>query len=403
MRGRGVADSPDDNRRLKDALFPLTRRDVMKNVIVALCAILSFGGFPVCARSTNAVEPSVYVDCEYGDLKEVIVGLPYGMSPSLDAKWFADALKVLPKDEADYARKTAGMLWTEMINPETGKSETQMLEEENQAFIGILKSLGVKVYRPTEITVDFIKEHYGGDVLLNGFSQDFPRDNMAVIGSNVIEFNLRTPIRKVDISGFRNILSEKCSDSAVKWFSMPHTELLKPARMDTPFLEGGDVIVLDRIVLVGNTQNPSVGSNEAGYQWLKSILGNQYKVTRVRLVESVLHLDCVLSVPRRGLAIICEEAFVDGLPKELEGWDLIRVRLEDVQRLAVNGVPVDSRNYILSYNRHNDNRYIQVELEKRGIRVHRVFFGTHNGQGGSLRCATQPLKRKVKQTKAHGW
>ncbi|MCE5264780.1 MAG: hypothetical protein LLG97_14775 [Deltaproteobacteria bacterium] len=376
----------------------------MKNVIVVLCAVLAFGGEgPVCARSANAVEPSVYVDYEYGDLKEVIVGLPYGMSPSLEAKWFADALKVLPKDEADYAQKTAGMLWTEMINPETGKSETQMLEEENQAFIGILKSLGVKVYRPTEITVDFIKEHYGEDVLLNGFSQDFPRDNMAVIGSNVIEFNLRTPIRKVDISGFRNILSEKCSDSTVKWFSMPHTELIKPARADTPFLEGGDVIVLGGTVLVGNTQNPSVGSNETGCQWLKNILRNQYKVKRVRLVESVLHLDCALSVPRRGLAIICEEAFVDGLPKELKDWDLIRVGLEDVKRLAVNGVPVNSRNYILSYNRHNDNRYIQAELEKRGIRVHRVFFGTHNGQGGSLRCATQPLKRNVKMTKARGW
>lgn len=375
----------------------------MKNVLMFLCAILAFGGVPISARSVYAVEPSVYVDYEYGDLKEVIVGLPYGMSPSLEAKWFADALKVLPKDEADYARKTAGMLWTEMINPETGKSETQMLEEENQAFIAILKSLGVKVYRPTEITVDFIKEHYGGDVLLNGFSQDFPRDNMAVIGSNVIEFNLRTPIRKVDISGFGNILTEKCSDPTVKWFSMPHTELLKPARTDTPFLEGGDVIVLGKTVLVGNTQNPSVGSNEAGYRWIKNILGNQYKVKRVRLIESVLHLDCVLSVPRRGLAIICEEAFVDGLPKEIKNWDLIRVRLEDVKRLAVNGVPVNSRNYILSYNRHNDNRYIQAELEKRGIRVHRVFFGTHNGQGGSLRCATQPLKRKVKMTKVHGW
>ena len=385
----------------KDALFPLSRRDVMKNVIVVLCALVAFGSFPAFARATNAGEPSVYVDYEYGDLKEVIVGLPYGMSPSLEAKWFADALKVLPKDEADYARKTAGMLWTEMINPDTGKSETQMLEEENQAFIGILQSLGVKVYRPTEITVDFIKEHYGADVLLNGFSQDFPRDNMAVIGSNVIEFNLRTPIRKVDISGFRNILSEKCSNSSVKWFSMPHTELLKPARADTPFLEGGDVIVLGKTVLVGNTLNPSVGSNEAGYQWLKNILGDQYKVKRVRLVESVLHLDCVLSVPRRGLAIICEEAFVDGLPEELKDWDLIRVRLKDVKRLAVNGVPVNSRNYILSYNRHNDNRYIQAELEKRGIRVHRVFFGTHNGQGGSLRCATQSLKRKVKMTKAH--
>ena len=373
----------------------------MKNVIMVLCALLALGLFPVSAQSANTGEPSVYVDYEYGDLKEVIVGLPYGMSPSLEAKWFADALKVLPKDEADYARKTAGMLWTEMINPETGKSETQMLEEENQAFIAILKSLGVKVFRPTEITVDFIKQYYGADVLLNGFSQDFPRDNMAVIGSNVIEFNLRTPIRKVDISGFRDILSEKCSDATVKWFSMPHTELLKPARKDTPFLEGGDVIVLGKTVLVGNTLNPSVGSNEAGYQWLKNILGDQYKVKRVRLVESVLHLDCVLSVPRRGLAIICEEAFVDGLPEELKDWDLIRVRLKDVKRLAVNGVPVNSRNYILSYNRHNDNRYIQAELEKRGIRVHRVFFGTHNGQGGSLRCATQSLKRKVKMTKAH--
>lgn len=365
----------------------------MKNVSVVLCAVLSCFFGPILIRAANAAEHSVYVDCEYGDLKEVIVGLPYGMSPSLQAQWFADALKVLPEDEADYARKTAGMLWTEMINPETGKSETQMLEEENQAFIAILKSLGVKVYRPTEITVAFIKEHYGSDVLLNGFSQDFPRDNMAVIGSKIIEFNLRTPIRKVDISGFRDILSEKCSDSKVKWFAMPHTELLKPARADTPFLEGGDVIVLGGTVLVGNTQNPSVGSNAAGYQWLKNILGDQYQVKRVRLIESVLHLDCVLSVPRQGLAIICEEAFLDGLPEPVKDYDLIKVGLEDVKRLAVNGVPVNSKNYILSYNRHNDNRHIQAELEKRGITVHRVFFGTHNGQGGSLRCATQPLKR----------
>jgi N-dimethylarginine dimethylaminohydrolase len=370
-------------------------------MIVVVCALLAFGAFLVSARPANAGEPSVSVDYEYGDLKEVIVGLPYGMSPSLEAKWFADALKVLPDDEAEYARKTAGMLWTEMINPETGKSETQMLEEENQAFIAILESLGVKVYRPAEITVGFIKKHYGADVLLNGFSQDFPRDNMAVIGNNVIEFNLRTAIRKVDISGFRDILSEKCSDSTVKWFSMPHTELLEPARADTPFLEGGDVIVLGKTVFVGNTENPSVGSNEAGYKWLKNIVGDHYTVKRIRLVESVLHLDCVLSVPRSGLAIVCEEAFIDGLPEEIKDWDLIRVSLDDVKRLAVNGLPVDSQNYVLSYNLHNDNRFIQTELERRGIKVHRVFFGTHNGQGGSLRCATQPLKREVKTAKTH--
>ena len=350
-----------------------------------------------CSLSTaEAGEPTVYVDCEYGDLKEVIVGLPYGMIPSLSEPWFENAMKVLPADEAEYARKTAGMLWTDMIHRETGKSESEMLEEENLALISILNSLGVKVYRPKEITVDFIKKNYGSDVLLNGFSQDFPRDNMAVIGNSLIEFNLRTPLRKVDISGFRELLLDKCSNEDVRWFSMPHTELLAPPEADTPLLEGGDVIVLGKTILVGNTMNPSVGSNQAGYRWLKNILGSSYDVVRVPLREDVLHLDCVLSVPREGLAIVCEDAFVEGLPHHIKGWDLIKVDIESVQRLAVNGIPVDSKNYIMSFNEHNDNRYLQSELEKRDIRVHRVFFGTHNGQGGSLRCATQPLIRNKK-------
>lgn len=362
---------------------------IMFPVILSLC-------FSFNLSTAEAYEPPVYVDYEYGDLKEVIVGLPFGMTPSLSAPWFENAMKVLPPDEAEYARKTAGMLWTDMIDPKTGKNETEKLEEENLALIGILNSLGVKVYRPREITVDFIKENYGSDVLENGFSQDFPRDNMAVIGNNLIEFNLRTPLRKVDISGFREILLERCTKEGVRWFSMPHTELLAPPSPDTPLLEGGDVIVLGRTILVGNTLNPSVGSNEAGFRWLKNILGSSYDVVRVPLREDVLHLDCVLSVPRRGLAIVCEEAFVDGLPDHIKGWDLIKVDIESVRRLTVNGIPVDGENYIMSFNEHNDNRYLQAELEKRNIKVHRVFFGTHNGQGGSLRCATQPVIRKIR-------
>ena len=57
----------------------------MKTVIVVACALLAFGAFLLSARPADAAEPSVSVDYEYGDLKEVIVGLPYGMSPSLEA------------------------------------------------------------------------------------------------------------------------------------------------------------------------------------------------------------------------------------------------------------------------------------------------------------------------------
>jgi len=89
-------------------------------------------------RSSFSRPPSMFVDCEYGTLQEVLVGAPHGLNPSLEATWFEDALKVLPEEEAAYARQTAGMLWEDMIHPVTGKSETRMLEEENRAFIAVL-------------------------------------------------------------------------------------------------------------------------------------------------------------------------------------------------------------------------------------------------------------------------
>ncbi|MDY0293788.1 MAG: hypothetical protein RBQ77_04380 [Candidatus Methanomethylophilaceae archaeon] len=348
------------------------------------------------SRTGDAPLSSVHVDYEYGKLEEVIVGVPYGMNPSLEAPWLEDALRVLTPEEAEYARSTAGMVWKEMVDPRTGRTETEMLESENAEFIGVLEDLGVKVYRPFEITPGFIEENYGGEILVNGYSQTFPRDNMAVIGNNVIEFNLRTPIRKTDISGFREILREKC-DRTVRWFSMPHTEPLSSGGDDgTPRLEGGDVMVLGRTILVGNTMNPSVGSNAAGAEWLRSVLGPDYEVVRVPLSDRILHLDCVLSVPRHGLAIICPDAFTEGVPEALRGWDLIPVTLEDATLLAVNGIPFDESTYIMSWNDNNDNSVLKGELERRGITVRMVYFNTHNDSGGSLRCATQPLVRRVR-------
>lgn len=339
---------------------------------------------------------AINVDYEYGNLKEVIVGVSWGISPSIKAHWFEDAIKVLPEDEAEYARKTAGLLWKDMINPKTLKSEYEMLEEENNELIKVLEKLGVKVYRTKEFTKEYIIENFGREALTNGVSQNFPRDNLAIIKNNLIELNLRTPIRRVDIDGFRELFHEKC-DEHVKWFSMPHTPLLGDVDNNNPLLEGGDIIVLGDTIFVGNSQNPSVGSNMAGYRWLKNILGNEYDVIDVPLIEEILHLDCVLSVPRDGLAIVCKEGFVNGIPKYFKDWDLIEIPLKEAKRLAVNGLPVDSENYIMSYNDHVKNDFIKEELEKRGITVHPVYFRTHNGQGGSIRCATQALKREIKE------
>ncbi len=363
------------------------RKNIVSMIVLA-------GGLVLAGDLTvTASESPVYIDSEYGTLKEVIVGLPYGRSPDRDAPWLLETLKILPPDEAEYTLATAGMSWEKMIHPTKKKSETDLLEVENRALISVLEKLGVKVYRPTRLTEEFIERNYGREVLANGYSQDFPRDNMIVIGNQAIEFNLRTMLRRADISGFQEILSAKFRQGNMRWFAMPHSPPLAVPSQDDPALEGGDLVIIGKTLLVGNTLNQAVGSNRAGCEWLQQALGGEYTVVRVPLVEQILHLDCVLSIPRHGLAIICEEAFVEGIPSCLQGWDLIRVPLADASRLAVNGLPVDEKNYIMSYNDHVSNEYIRGELEKRGITVHPVYFGTHNGQGGSIRCATQPLKR----------
>ncbi len=364
---------------------------MLKNIILLL---LLAGGLALAGCQTKpGSDAPVYVDSEYGSLQEVIVGLPYGKSPELNSPWLQETLKILPQDEADYTRATAGLSWTKMIHPVKHKSETELLEEENIALIKVLTSLGVRVFRPKQLTEDFIVQNYGREILANGYSQDFPRDNMIVIGNQAIEFNLRTMLRRADISGFKEILSSRFKQGNMRWFAMPHAAPLAVTSPDDPALEGGDLVIIGKTILVGNTLNQAVGSNKAGYEWLRQILGREYKVERVPLVEQILHLDCVLSIPRHGLAIICEEAFVEGIPSCIHGWDLIKVSLADASRLAVNGLPVDENNYVMSYNDHVKNDFIRSELTKRGIKVHPVYFGTHNGQGGSIRCATQVLKR----------
>ena len=347
-------------------------------------------------KEAEPVKAPVYIGSEYGTLKEVIVGEANGLNPSLQAAWLQEALKVLPQAERKIAVENAGKSWNEcIVDPENGITEYDLIKAENDELVGILTSLGVTVYRPALLSKQEVEKLYGSEAIMNGDSQDFPRDNLIIVGNHVIEANLRTPLRRTDIEGFRSLLMEKCRVAEVQWVAMPHMPLLGEYSNDWPLLEGGDIIVLGKTILVGNSANPSVGSNQAGCEWLRHYLGSEFDVIRVPLGENVLHLDCALSIPRNGLAIICPQAFTEGIPEILKDWDLIEVGMEKLPYLVVNGLPVDENTYIMGYNENEDNSEIREALEKRGITVYPIFFGAHNAQGGSLRCATQALLRKT--------
>ncbi len=343
------------------------------------------------------MKPDIFVDFEYGNLKEVIVGVPYMIYPDLKvADWARDALKILPKSEQEQAIKRSGK-----DSIEIGKYDA--MEKENQELIKIYRKHGVKVHRIELLTRERLEFNLGKDVVrYTGVIIQYARDPIVVIENNLIELNLCSINRMADIFAYRKLFLERVLGSNAKWFSMPkpdYSKLFEGGKYNKngfPGLEGGDIIVLGKKILVGTSANPVMGSNELGYKWLKSILQPQgFDVERVPIGAEFLHLDVTLSTPKPGLVILCPDAFTNGVPSYFNGWKRIEVTKDEAQLLATNGMPIDPKHYILPYNERFDGKEIQKELEKQGITVYPISFGNHTEDGGAIRCSSHPLYRKL--------
>ena len=342
-------------------------------------------------------KPEIYVDYEYGNLKEVIVGVPLMIYPDLKvADWVQEALKVLPESERKKLVERSGK-----STKEIGKYD--IMEKENQELINIFQKHGVKVWRPEVLTRERLAINLGEEVIRYcGVMFQYSRDAIAVIGDNIIELNLASLNRIADILAYRRMFMDRVLGSNAKWFAMPrldYSKMFEDSRYNKntfPLLEGGDIFVLGKKILVGTSLNNTVGSSELGYLWLKSILERQgFDVERVPIGAEFLHLDVVLSTVRPGLAIVCREAFVNGIPSYFDDWKLIEVSKDEAQLLATNGMPIDTKHYILPYNKSYDGKRVQNELEAEGINVYRIFFGNHTEDGGAIRCSCHPLLRKL--------
>lgn len=343
------------------------------------------------------MQQKVFVDYEYGTLKEVVVGVPFLVYPDLKvAKWAEEALKILPKDAADRARERSGK-----SSVDIGKFAS--MEKENDALIDIFNKHNVKVWRPEKLSKERVATNFGKEyVPFAGISQQYTRDPFIVVGNNVIECAMGSLYRRADMLGLRHVFLQRLLGSDAKWVSMPaidYSMMVHNGEFDKtkfPVLEGGDVIMLGNKILVGTSANKSTGSSELGYLWLQSYLKPQgYDVERVRLSEDILHLDVALSVPRPGVIIVCPEVFLDGLPAYFKDWKQITLTRDETRYLAANGLPLDEDHYILGYNEHFDGKKIKTALEAMGVTVYPIFFGLHNEDGGSIRCSANSLVRQV--------
>ena len=258
-------------------------------------------------------------------------------------------------------------------------------ENEKEQMVQLLTSYGVEVIRPRLLT-NYEKEL--GRESGRGYANFFSRDPFFTLGHFIIEGNLRFSHRRLEILPLRDILIEESKHSEAIYVAAPQPDISQGLESEAgPFLEGGDVLVYGKTIFVGHS---GLASNLNGIHWLKSFLAHwEYNVIPVRLHPDILHLDCALSMVKEGLMIYCEEAFLDGLPKELNDWDKINVSLKDASLLMTNGLPLNESVYI------TDRSFTKLisELEGRGMKVETLDYEISRIFGGSFRCTTQALLR----------
>lgn len=321
-------------------------------------------------KVNSAAAEKVYVESEFAPLKRVVL---------------TQTEVVLGKNTEKYVNENAKV-------PEITDKYMAEWANERENLKRILEKYGVEVQRPRLLTEyeKMLGNVEGGYTEASGISNFFARDPFITIGNHIIECSLFSLYRRLEVLPIRPILQKEAEESGCYYVSIPQADISNGNDSTVgPFLEGGDVLVYGKTVFVGNSGR---ATNHAGIVWLRNYLGHfGYNVVEVKMDKDILHLDCILSFPRDGLMIVCEDAMPEGLPEELKSWDKILVTKDEAQALATNGLPIDDHTYITDI-AFKDT--VDKELERRGIHVEYIDYKLSRFAGGAFRCSTQPLLRE---------
>lgn len=202
--------------------------------------------------------------------------------------------------------------------------------------------------------------------------QVFTRDVGTVIDDALLVAGLKREIRQKEPQTLRPIL-----------------DIAEGRVLYTPpgaIIEGGDVLIEGSTIFVGLGER----TNQQGLDFIRNQFP-EYEVIPLRLKEGMLHLDVVFNILPRGICIVDPSAFVEvGIDFfHLHFQDVIVVNSTEQFELATNVFSVNPQT-ILS---DEANSHVNSALAERGLTVIALDFEHTRRVGGSLRCATLPLRR----------
>ena len=310
---------------------------------------------------------------EWDNLKEVVIGrYPAKTFSILDVDLaLAERFPFIPMSSMEYMKKGENkMLY------ETYPDDDQLFYQEQEDFVALVKSLGIKVKRPDEL------EYHAPETI-----QNYSRDPIITIGNKFIITNLKGEHRRKETTMYLPIALDLVKNYGGEVVLIPANKEGYPD--GNIYLKGGDVFVNGKEIYVGISGN---ATNEEGIEWLKNELGPEYTVHTIKLKHHVLHLDCAMMLMNENQGLICEEDFEDlsSIPESLKKYSWVKVTPEEAQHMATNGMVVNKSTVIIT----DAFPHIAEQIRAFGITAHEVPFKKAHYFGGGLRCSYQPIFRE---------
>lgn len=328
--------------------------------------------------SDSAKQHSIHVDSEWAELKECVYGSP-------DA-W---VLPVFLGDVKLRAQGEFGEFWMKHQGKNVQDVAPELFAEfssQIQGAIDLLEKLGVRVQVAGPISPANRKFPRGEE---HGVATAWMRDPFVTIANNVIELAPRSLFHRRQRFAIREILAETM-DRGARYIAQPDggADDERDGK-GWGYLEGGDVFVLGRRILVGHSGGCS---NPEGARWLQHVLGPDYTVETVTIDPMFPHLDCVMMTPREGVVFASLEALPEGLPSLMSDWDVVNVpKALAKAHMGCNNLVLNDRTVVVPS--EEPLNVVADALSTRKFEVIRIPYRVPCMAGGSFRCAHQPLVR----------
>ena len=324
-------------------------------------------------------QAAIFVRAEWGELKECVYG---GSNQFVFPKFLQDA-DVRPSGEFR-------QFWFEHQEQDVAEADPEYYARWQSQLQGVVKFLqdeGVKTHLPERVSEANMKYPRGEN---HGVLTGWLRDPFVTIGNNVIELAPRSLFHRRQRFAIRHILAATM-DRGARYFAQPDAgaDDDNDGKPGWGYLEGGDILVLGKQILIGHSGNCS---NPEGARWLQHMLGPDYRIDMVAVDKRFSHLDCVLLTPREGVAVLSLECLPAGVPEAIKDWDLIDIPFEITKvHMGCNNLTLNDQTVVVPSGEPHD--YLAGELKKRKFDVIRLPYDAAYCMGGSFRCAHQPLIR----------